>query len=100
MQCVTDRLGTAHALAVRWAPLPEGVQIVVRKYARRADLSAVTPYMLRHTFAKQVLDAGTNLPTVSRLLGHERLETTAISTQPTAGDLEEAVRRLEWGGAP
>jgi hypothetical protein len=28
-------------------------------------------------------------------LGHVRLETTAIYTQPTARDLEEAVRRLE-----
>jgi hypothetical protein len=26
---------------------------------------------------------------------HERLETTAIYTQPTARDLEQAVRRLE-----
>ena len=38
---------------------------------------------------------GEDLATVSRLLGHERLETTAIYTQPTARDLEEAVRRLE-----
>ena len=37
---------------------------------------------------------GADLATVSRLLGHERLETTAIYTQPTAQDLEAAVRRL------
>lgn len=33
--------------------------------------------------------------TVSRLLGHERLETPAIYTQPTAQDLVAAVARLE-----
>jgi site-specific recombinase XerD len=55
----------------------------------------VTPHVLRHTFAKQVLDAGEDLATVQRLLGHERLETTAIYTHPTARDLETAVRRLE-----
>lgn len=55
----------------------------------------MTPHVLRHTFAKQVLDAGGDLATVQRLLGHERLETTAIYTQPTAHDLEAAVRRLE-----
>jgi site-specific recombinase XerD len=75
--------------------LPEAVQLIVRKYARRANLQGVTPHVLRHTFAKQVLDAGADLTTVSRLLGHERLETTAIYTQPTACDLEDAVRRLE-----
>jgi site-specific recombinase XerD len=80
----------------RGQPLrPQGVQLVVRKYARRAGLPEVTPHVLRHTFAKHVLDAGEDLATVQRLLGHERLETTAIYTQPTARDLEAAVRRLE-----
>jgi site-specific recombinase XerD len=73
----------------------DAVQLIVRKYAQRAGLSAVTPHILRHSFAKQVLDAGADLATVARLLGHERLETTAIYTQPTAQDLEAAVRRLE-----
>jgi site-specific recombinase XerD len=80
----------------RGAPLqPQGVQQVVAKYARRAGLPDVTPHVLRHTFAKHVLDAGEDLATVQRLLGHDRLETTAIYTQPTALDPEEAVRRLE-----
>jgi site-specific recombinase XerD len=74
---------------------PQGVQQVVAKYAARAGLPEVTPHVLRHTFAKHVLDAGEDLATVQRLLGHERLETTAIYTQPTARDLEEAVRLLE-----
>jgi len=73
----------------------DAVQLIVHKYARRAGLSEVTPHILRHSFAKQVLDAGADLATVSRLLGHERLETTAIYTQPTAHDLEAAVRRIE-----
>jgi integrase/recombinase XerC len=80
----------------RGEPLkPQGVQQVVAKYARRAGLPEVTPHVLRHTFAKHVLDAGEDLATVQRLLGHERLETTAIYAQPTARDLEAAVRRLE-----
>ena len=73
----------------------DGVQLIVRKLARRAGLQGVTPHVLRHSFAKHVLDAGEDLATVSRLLGHERLETTAIYTEPTAADLEEAVARLE-----
>jgi integrase/recombinase XerD len=73
----------------------DGVQLIVRKLARHAGLQDVTPHVLRHSFAKQVLDQGADLATVSRLLGHERLETTAIYTEPTAADLEEAVARLE-----
>lgn len=86
----------------RGEPLqPQAVQLIVKKYARRAGLADVTPHTLRHSFAKHVLDEGSDLATVSRLLGHERLETTAIYTQPTARDLEEAVRRLEVdGGTP
>jgi site-specific recombinase XerD len=83
-------------LGQRGEPLQtDGVQLIVRKLARRARLEKVTPHVLRHSFAKHVLDAGEDLATVSRLLGHERLETTAIYTEPTARDLEEAVARLE-----
>src|ERR671923_468959 len=73
----------------------DGVELIVRKLAKRAGLEKVTPHVLRHSFAKHVLDAGEDLATVSRLLGHERLETTAIYTEPTARDLEEAVAKLE-----
>src|ERR671935_1472609 len=83
-------------LGQRGEPLQtDGVQLIVRKLARRAGLEKVTPHVLRHSFAKHVLDAGEDLATVSRLLGHERLETTAIYTEPTAADLEEAVAKLE-----
>src|ERR671934_1298747 len=83
-------------LGQRGEPLQtDGVQLIVRKLARRAGLQGVTPHVLRHSFAKHVLDAGEDLATVSRLLGHERLETTAIYTEPTARDLEDAVAKLE-----
>ena len=57
--------------------------------------AATTPSTLHHTFGKSALDAGVDLLTVSRLIGHERLETTAIYTTPNAQDLERAVERLE-----
>jgi hypothetical protein len=38
---------------------------------------------------------GADLVTVSALLGHQRLETTAIYTTPRQRDLEQAVARLE-----
>jgi site-specific recombinase XerD len=74
---------------------PRAVEKTVLKYAHLAQLEDVTPHTLRHTFGKQALDASVDLVTVSRLLGHERLETTAIYTTPSAADLERAVEKLE-----
>jgi site-specific recombinase XerD len=74
---------------------PQAVENVVKKYARKAELDGVTPHTLRHTFGKHTLDAGENLVTVATLLGHQRLETTAIYTKPSERDLERAVQKLE-----
>lgn len=70
------------------------VESLVAKYAGLAGLIGVTPHILRHTFGKQLLDAGENLVTVATLMGHSRLDTTAIYTRPNAQDLEKAVARL------
>lgn len=96
---VRPTTSTTHLfIGQRGDPLQEqAVQNLVHKYAARAGLEGVTPHTLRHSFAKHLLDAGEDLATVSRLLGHERLETTAIYTQPHERDLEEAVGRLERG---
>jgi integrase/recombinase XerC len=76
----------------------KGVELLVAKYARIAGLDDVTPHILRHSFAKHLLDSGADLVTVQNLLGHARLQTTTIYTQPGAQDLERAVNRLDEGG--
>jgi site-specific recombinase XerD len=73
----------------------QAVENLVKKYARRAGLDGVTPHTLRHTFGKSLIDAGIDIGTVATLMGHERLDTTALYTQPGARDLEQAVARLE-----
>src|SRR5918998_3197913 len=54
------------------------VELLVTKYGRLAGLEEVTPHTLRHSFGKHTLDAGADLVSVAALLGHQRLETTAI----------------------
>jgi integrase/recombinase XerD len=66
-------------------------------YARRAGLEDVTPHALRHTFAKNLVDAGRPLTEVAALLGHARLNTTAVYTQPGQADLRQAVEAVDWG---
>jgi integrase/recombinase XerC len=74
------------------------VELLVSKYARLANLEAVTPHTLRHSFGKHALDAGADLVSVAALLGHERLETTAVYTTPSQRDLERVVEKLEQDG--
>lgn len=69
------------------------VQRRMEKFSQVADIKA-TPHMLRHTFAKRVLDTGEPLTAVQKLLGHERLETTGIYTRPGWEDLQRAVERI------
>jgi site-specific recombinase XerD len=70
-----------------------GVQYLMAKYAYQARLQDVTPHSLRHTFGKNLVDAGVSLEQVAALLGHESLDTVMIYTKPSHGDLEKAVRR-------
>src|SRR5436190_1759562 len=75
------------------------VELLVTKYGRLAGLADVTPHTLRHSFGKHALDAGADLVSVAALLGHQRLETTAIYTTPSARDLERVVEKLEQEGS-
>src|SRR3954454_1128853 len=76
----------------------QAVELLVTKSGRLAGLEDVTPHTLRHSFGKHALDAGADLVSVSALLGHQRLETTAIYTTPSARDLERVVEKLEQDG--
>lgn len=73
-------------------PLSEwGIHAIVKKYAYQAQQGDVTAHTLRHSFAKNLVDAGTPLDQVAVLLGHESLDTTKVYTRPSERDLERAV---------
>ena len=72
------------------------VQRMFKRLAQRANLdpAALTPHVMRHTFARNLIDRGESIQVVARLLGHGSLETTRRYIQPSERDLEKAVQRL------
>ncbi len=70
---------------------PRGIQLMLK---RLNILEDVSPHQLRHTFCKNLVDAGVSLEKVAYLAGHERLDTTKLYCQPSFTDLELAVERI------
>lgn len=69
---------------------------MVESLAATAGLADVTPHTLRHSFAKNLVDAGVPLDQVAALLGHSSLDTTKLYTTPSAADLRRAADRVAW----
>lgn len=68
---------------------------VVCQAGKRVNLH-LTPHMLRHTFATDLLDQGNDLVTIQTLLGHQNINTTTVYTQPTAQKRLRAVQSRSW----
>jgi integrase/recombinase XerC len=69
------------------------IQRRLAEIGRRAGLR-VSPHMLRHTLAKNLIDAGAGLPEVAAILGHSSLNATRVYVAPGERDLERAVERV------
>ncbi|QDV39135.1 tyrosine-type recombinase/integrase [Tautonia plasticadhaerens] len=71
-------------------------QDLVKEVANRAGIAReVTPHVLRHTFAAMALQKGISLTTVQKILGHDRLHTTAIYLNFTDVHIQEEFER-KW----
>ncbi len=73
---------------------PQAIQRIVRDAALRAGIvKKVTPHVLRHTFATELLRAGADIRAVQELLGHASITTTQIYTHLTDRRLREVYEK-------
>lgn len=69
-----------------------GIEWLLRGYSQTAGLKA-TPHQLRHTYARQLLEGGIPLVSLSKLLGHSQVTTTQIYTAGADPELAQAYQQ-------
>jgi site-specific recombinase XerD len=83
----------------RQADTPLRIQAVegaCRRARARAGLKRrFNTHALRHTFATELLEAGVDLFSIQKILGHRSLSTTATYTHVRRSHLQEACQSLE-----
>ncbi len=71
------------------------VERIIKAYALQAGISKkVTPHVIRHSFATDLLKNGADLRAVQMLLGHANIATTQVYTHFTDKHLKEVHQRF------
>jgi integrase/recombinase XerD len=69
----------------------QGFWLIIKGYARQANITDITPHMLRHSFAILMLQNGMELRSVQELLGHAHIATTQVYSQLARENIKTTV---------
>lgn len=74
---------------------PRSVERIIKQYAINCGISKkVTPHVIRHSFATDLLRNGADLRSVQMLLGHANINTTQIYTHVTDTELKKIHKKF------
>ncbi len=74
---------------------PRSIERTMKTYAAKAGITKkVTPHVLRHSFATDLLSNGADIRSVQQLLGHASINTTQIYTHVTDSHLREVHKKF------
>ena len=74
---------------------PRSIERMIKHYATKAGITKkVTPHVLRHSFATDLLSNGADIRSVQQLLGHASINTTQIYTHVTDSHLRDIHKKF------
>ena len=74
---------------------PRSIERIIKKYAIASGISKkVTPHVLRHSFATDLLSNGADLRSVQMMLGHANIATTQVYTHVTDAQLRDVHKKF------
>lgn len=72
----------------------QSIHQIIRKYLDRLGLDDYSTHSLRHSFCRNLIEAGQPIQVVAQLAGHENLETTRRYVTPSERDLRAATESI------
>lgn len=80
-----------------------GIEWLLHGYGREVGIE-LTPHQLRHTYARQLTEAGMPVTSLSKLMGHAQISTTQIYTAGADPELarayQQALHQMEGASLP